>query len=157
LSDRSSDSSLLLHSRVVSRDRFARLSSHVSSRYTYNTVRDTRNSRSLKTNPRRGALYSFLNTAFVLDRRVRSFASMPPCHARYLLIVVARWKPVSPRHRRRAERHASRRSSAARSASAARAFLSLERPRGSPVGYLSRCFGVGRVAYCPGEPRLKPP
>ena len=98
-----------------------------------------------------------LRTAFVLDRRVRSFASMPPCHARYLLIFVARWKPVSPRRRRRAERHASRRSSAARSASAARAFLSLERPRGSPVGYLARCFGVGCVAYCPGEPRLKPP
>lgn len=58
---------------------------------------------------------------------------------------------------RRAKRRASRRGSAARSASAPRAFLSLERPRGSPIGYLARCFAVGRVAYCPGEPRLRPP
>lgn len=38
---------------------------------------------------------SYSLTSRVLDRRVRSFASPP--HARYLLIVVARWKPASSR------------------------------------------------------------
>lgn len=77
-------------------------------------------------------------------------------HARYLLIV-ALGESEPRRRRRRAERRAPRRDSATRSASTARAFLSLERPRGSPVRYLTRCFGVGRVAYCPGEPRLRSP
>jgi len=47
---------------------------------------------------------------------------------------------------------------ATRSATSARAFLSLQRLQGlAPAGCLSRCFGVDRVACCPGEPRLRRP
>lgn len=152
---------------VASRDRFARLSSTFPrAARARNTARDTGDPRS-----REHTLESTLSRASPSPTSRRPFYSPSPfLNRRSSSIVAFDRSPRYPRGTRdtssssslrgsprRAERRASRRGSAARSASAPRAFLSLERPRGSPVGYLARCFAVGRVAYCPGEPRLRPP